>query len=163
MDPIKQYARFRNAKSAGINFELKINVYKIKTREEEMTKRTGACACGAVRYEVAGDPLLMHNCHCKGCQRLTGSAFKMGSYWPEDSVKIVSGSMTKYSREADSGRTVTSQFCKICGTTVVTIAEAQPGRIGLAVGTFDDTTWITNSNIIFVHLNKSGTVFQKTH
>jgi len=73
----------------------------------------------------------------------------MGSYWPEDSVKIVSGSMTKYSREADSGRTVTSQFCKICGTTVVTIAEAQPGRIGLAVGTFDDTTWITNPNNIY--------------
>ena len=149
MDPIKQFARFPNAKSAGINFELKINVYKIKTREEEMTKRTGACACGAVRYEVAGDPLLMHNCHCKGCQRLTGSAFKMGSYWPEDSVKIVSGSMTEYSRKADSGRTVTSQFCKICGTTVVTIAEAQPGRIGLAVGTFDDTTWITKPNNIY--------------
>ena len=114
-----------------------------------MTKRTGACACGAVRYEVAGDPLLMHNCHCKGCQRLTGSAFKMGSYWSENVVKTIQGDMTTYTRTADSGRTVQSKFCKVCGSTVVTMAEAQPDRICLAVGTFDDTTWITSPNNIY--------------
>ena len=113
-----------------------------------MTKRTGGCACGSIRYEVKGEPELIHNCHCKGCQRLTGSAFKMGSYWSENSVKILQGDMTTYTRTADSGRTVQSQFCNVCGTTVVTMAEAQPGRIGLAVGTFDDTTWITSPNNI---------------
>ena len=119
-----------------------------------MTKRTGACACRAVRYEVTGEPLLVHNCHCKACQRLTGSAFKMGSYWPEDSVKVVSGTMTTYTRKADSGRTVQSQFCEVCGTTVITVAEAQPGRVGLAVGTFDDTTWVTKPNNIFCSLKQ---------
>ena len=114
-----------------------------------MSTRTGGCACGSVRYEVNREPELMHNCHCKGCQRLTGSAFKMGSYWLEDSLKILKGDMTTYTRTADSGRTVESQFCKVCGTTVITMAEAQPGRVGLAVGIFDDTTWITSPKYIF--------------
>ena len=114
-----------------------------------MTNRTGGCACGSIRYEVHGEPEFIHNCHCKGCQRLTGSAFKMGSYWSENSVKLLQGDMTTYTRTADSGRTVQSQFCNVCGTTVVTMAEAQPGRVGLAVGTFDDTTWITSPNNIY--------------
>ncbi len=119
-----------------------------------MEKLTGACACGAVRYEVIGEPLLVHNCHCKSCQRLTGAAFKMGSYWSEESVKLVSGDMTTYSRKADSGRTVASRFCRVCGTTVFTLAEAQPGRVGIAVGTFDDTTWVTNPNHIYCSLKQ---------
>ena len=114
-----------------------------------MSTRTGGCACGSVRYEVNGEPELIHNCHCKGYQRLTGSAFKMGSYWLEDSLKILKGDMTTYTRTADSGRTVESQFRKVCGTTVITLAEAQPGRVGLAVGIFDDTPWITSPKYIF--------------
>ena len=114
-----------------------------------MKKRTGGCACGSIRYEVNGEPELIHNCHCKGCQRLTGSAFKMGSYWSENAVKIIQGDMMTYTRTADSGRTVQSKFCNVCGATVATMAEAQPGRIGLAVGTFDDTTWINLPNNIY--------------
>ena len=119
-----------------------------------MKKRTGACACGAIRYEVNGEPFLVHNCHCKSCQRLTGTAFKMGSYWSEESVRVVSGDMTTYSRKADSGRTVETKFCKVCGTTVFTFAEAQPGRVGIGVGTFDDTSWVTKPNNIFCNFKQ---------
>ena len=73
----------------------------------------------------------------------------MGSYWSEASVRVVSGDMTTYSRKADSGRTVETKFCKVCGTTVFTFAEAQPGRVGIGVGTFDDTSWVTKPNNIF--------------
>ncbi len=36
---------------------------------------SGGCACGAIRYECAAEPLYMGNCHCRDCQRATGSAY----------------------------------------------------------------------------------------
>lgn len=35
---------------------------------------TGGCYCGAVRYECAEEPLVMFNCHCRPCQRVSGGA-----------------------------------------------------------------------------------------
>ena len=96
-----------------------------------MEKRTGACACGAIRYEVTGEPFLVHNCHCKSCQRLTGTAFKMGSYWSEESVRVVSGDMTTYSRKADSGRTVETKFWFV-GRLFLRLQKRNPGVWGLA-------------------------------
>jgi len=36
----------------------------------------GGCACGAVRYRLTAPPLIVHACHCRDCQKLTGSAFR---------------------------------------------------------------------------------------
>ena len=38
-------------------------------------KLSGGCACGAIRYEWAADPLIMMNCHCRDCQKASGSAY----------------------------------------------------------------------------------------
>ena len=35
----------------------------------------GGCACGAIRYECAGAPRCMGNCHCTDCQQATGGAY----------------------------------------------------------------------------------------
>ena len=97
-----------------------------------MEKRTGACACGAIRYEVTGEPFLVHNCHCKSCQRLTGTAFKMGSYWSEESVRVVSGDMTTYSRKADSGALLKRNFARFVGRLFLRLQKHNQGVWGLA-------------------------------
>ena len=38
-------------------------------------QREGGCACGALRYRLASEPMFIHCCHCLNCQRQTGSAF----------------------------------------------------------------------------------------
>ena len=38
---------------------------------------TGGCQCGAIRYEVIGEPRQVVVCHCTDCQRQSGSAFGM--------------------------------------------------------------------------------------
>ncbi|MBO3760546.1 GFA family protein [Ciceribacter sp. L1K22] len=48
----------------------------------------GACRCGQVRLKVQGKPLMTMACHCKGCQRMTASAFSLSALFPEASVEI---------------------------------------------------------------------------
>lgn len=105
-------------------------------------KRTGGCACGALRYDVAGEPRLMAACHCKACQRRTGSAHGVGCFFKADDVQVVSGDYATYRRTADSGRVVTFRFCPECGTTVMWKGDAMPDGVAVAGGTFDETDWI---------------------
>ena len=52
------------------------------------TRVTGGCMCGAVRYECGADPIAMGNCHCRDCQRATGSAFAAAVLVPTSTVNI---------------------------------------------------------------------------
>ena len=40
-------------------------------------KIEGGCLCGKVRYSAKGDPVFVGVCHCKDCQKFTGSAFSV--------------------------------------------------------------------------------------
>ena len=104
--------------------------------------RTGQCACGAVRYEVVGEPRRVSVCHCKDCQRRTGSAFGIACYFLRASVRLLSGATRTYERRSDAGRRVRLRFCERCGTTVLWEAEVVPELVGIAAGTFDDTGWL---------------------
>ena len=99
----------------------------------------GGCVCGAVRYRVSGTPAVTSACHCRYCQRRTGSAFATLAYFDEANVRIVKGEVTQYEHRSDeSGRWLRTQFCPRCGTTVTIAVEARPGMRGIALGTLDD-------------------------
>ncbi|MBM3569040.1 MAG: GFA family protein [Alphaproteobacteria bacterium] len=51
----------------------------------------GRCTCGQVRYRLTGRPLFVHCCHCRWCQRETGSAFVLNAMIEADRVTIVAG------------------------------------------------------------------------
>ena len=109
-----------------------------------MNLKSGSCTCGEVKFEVKGDPVRIHNCHCKLCQRVTGSSFNLACYFPKESINLLSGELITYTRGSDSGRKIDFHFCKLCGTTIIWDVEASPNHQGLAGGTFDDTDWIEN-------------------
>jgi hypothetical protein len=50
--------------------------------------REGGCACGAVRYRLTAEPLIVHCCHCLNCQRQTGSAFVVNVLIEADQVEV---------------------------------------------------------------------------
>ena len=60
-----------------------------------MTRYTGGCLCGAVRYSVDAEPLPGRQllCHCVDCQKHTGTAFLSAMAFPSDAVAIT-GTMT---------------------------------------------------------------------
>ena len=51
----------------------------------------GGCSCGAVRYRMTSGPMFVHCCHCRWCQRETGSAFVLNAMIEADRVELVRG------------------------------------------------------------------------
>lgn len=103
---------------------------------------TGGCACGAVRYEAVGKPFRVSVCHCKQCQRRTGSAFGISCYFSKENVNILQGTLKMYQRLSDDGRWFRTQFCEVCGSTLLWHLEVLSEAIGIAGGSLDDTDWL---------------------
>ena len=80
---------------------------------------TGGCACGAIRYEISGEPLAMNDCQCRDCQRKSGTGH--GSYLtflrPNAEVKL-RGQAALWDITGDSGNVKTRGFCPTCGSPV---------------------------------------------
>ena len=74
------------------------------------TRFTGGCICGGVRYECAADPIAMGNCHCRDCQRASGSAYAPALLVPASAVSIT-GEVKYYDVTGDSGSIVQHGFC----------------------------------------------------
>jgi hypothetical protein len=111
-------------------------------------RHEGGCLCGSVRYVTHGEPLRVTVCHCKWCQRRTGSAFSVEPVFPQDKVEISGGPLAKYRHHSDeSGRWLDLEFCPKCGTTLGFTLEWRPGVRVVDAGTFDDPGWIEAARI----------------
>jgi hypothetical protein len=96
---------------------------------------SGGCACGSVRYE-AGAAVLMMNCHCRDCQRASGSAYAAFVVVPKDSFRS-SGMLHSYECIGGSGKKIRRRFCPACGSPVVIEVDAAPGIVALLAGSLD--------------------------
>ena len=67
-----------------------------------MMAYAGACACGAVRYEIAAEPIRGFQCQCRDCQRDTGSGHASVMVFPRAAMSVT-GPVTEDLRTADSG------------------------------------------------------------
>ena len=108
--------------------------------------RIAHCCCGSLRAEATREPAFLGACHCTECQRRTGSAFGVGTYFPKEQVHT-EGPSKVYVRGSDSGRKIEFHFCPDCGSTVFWYGELFPDLIGIAFGAFADpsTPWPTLS------------------
>jgi len=102
----------------------------------------GGCLCGEVRYRTTAKPLRITICHCRFCQRLTGSAYLVEPIFAREHVVFEGRPTTTYGHRSDtSGKRVTLHFCGTCATTVCLELERFPDILGLCGGTFDDPNW----------------------
>ena len=102
-----------------------------------MANITGGCLCGRVRYTVTGEPAFSGLCHCRNCQRYTGSAFEALIAFPAASVSV-QGELKTYDDTGDSGQPVHRHFCPNCGSGVVNEVDVLPGVMIVLAGTLDD-------------------------
>ncbi|MBB5276175.1 hypothetical protein HNR26_002227 [Rhizobium rosettiformans] len=96
---------------------------------------TGACQCGAIRYEAEVDPQAVGICHCTDCQRLTGSAYRVTAPAISNSFQFTSGVPRRYRKIGDSGQPSDQFFCGDCGSPLW--RESSDGEIGIRLGTID--------------------------
>lgn len=113
----------------------------------------GGCVCGGVRYVVRGNPERVTICHCAWCQRRTGSAFGIEAVFKLEKVMMSDGLLKTYRHVSDeSGRWLDQHFCSTCGSNIGFMLEAVPGIRTIAVGTFDDPSWIDAAKHQFRHV-----------
>src|SRR5215218_1541367 len=95
--------------------------------EEPMADvHTGGCLCKGIRYEFSNDPLMTVSCYCRDCQHVTGSLFTTVSAIPRAAFRLLSEDLGSFTVTAASGRGVTREFCKVCGSSLFTKAEMVP-------------------------------------
>ena len=98
----------------------------------------GGCACGAVRYRLGSAPMFVHCCHCRDCQRQTGSAFVINALIETDRITILSGRPKPVAVPTESGRPHEIHRCADCGTALWSDYGGRPALRFVRVGTLDD-------------------------
>ena len=128
-----------------------------------MTVHQGGCLCGSVRYGTSGDPVRVTICHCRFCQRATGSAYMVEPIFRLEELRVTSGVPAVYDlKSAGSGKIVHVHFCQACGTKLYLTFERFAGYCGVYAGTFDDPDWFAigpeNTKHIFRDVARHDTI-----
>lgn len=77
-------------------------------------KIEGGCTCGEVRYDVLSTPLIVHCCHCRWCQRQTGTAFALNALIEAEHVRVTQGDVEILAVASPSGKGQTIARCQSC-------------------------------------------------
>jgi hypothetical protein len=99
----------------------------------------GGCTCRAVRYRMTSKPLFVHCCHCRWCQRETGSAFALNAMIEADRVQLLAGDVIAIDTPSQSGKGQRISRCPTCEVAVwSTYAGAGDAIRFIRVGTLDE-------------------------
>lgn len=110
---------------------------------------TGGCACGALRYEIADEPMVMGDCQCRDCQRTSGTGH--GSYltFPNRKAVTLTGRATQWGLVSDSGNAKTRGFCPTCGAPVYLTFAAAPDLFTVHAASLDDPARYSPQMVIY--------------
>ena len=122
---------------------------------------TGSCLCGQVQYTANTDPAIIAVCHCKNCQRQTGTAFSVIVGIPKSALSI-QGKLKRFSDTGDSGQTVDRNFCPECGSPIMSNVAVMPELTFIKAGTLDDTSWLDPRMHIYCDVHNDGALYPNT-
>ena len=82
--------------------------------EFDETSLEGGCDCGGVRYRMTSMPIFVHCCHCRWCQRESGSAFALNAMIEADRVVLLHGKPELVDTPSNSGKGQKFHRCPTC-------------------------------------------------
>jgi len=85
----------------------------LRRRETTMTTHACSCFCGAVKFEVTGEPVAMGICHCESCRHWSAGPVNAFTLWHPDAVKVTQGAdqIGSFAKTPFSHR----KWCRQCG------------------------------------------------
>jgi hypothetical protein len=124
-----------------------------------MMDRDGGCACGKVRYRLRDDPIVVHCCHCRSCQRESGSAFAVNAVIEADRVELLGETPERIDTPSDSGRGQAVFRCPDCKVALWShYGGAGDTANFVRAGTLDDPAACPPDAHIFVRSKQSWVV-----
>lgn len=127
----------------------------------------GGCACGAIRFRLTSKPMFVNCCHCRDCQRQTGSAFVINAVIETDRFAITQGKPRRVTVPTDSGRPHDIYRCAKCQTALWSDYGRRKVVRFVRVGTLDrpaalkpDAHIFTRSKLPWVVLPKNAPAFK---
>jgi hypothetical protein len=105
----------------------------------ESVTHEGGCTCRYVRYRTISKPMFVHCCHCRWCQRETGTAFALNALIEADRVELLHGEVEVIDTPSNSGKGQRISRCPQCRIAL----WSNYGGLGdlvrfIRVGTLDD-------------------------
>jgi hypothetical protein len=128
-------------------------------------QREGGCACGALRYRLASEPMFVHCCHCLSCQRQTGSAFVVNLMIEAERVELLAGEPQAIDTPRDDGSVQRVFRCPQCQVAIYS-EYGRPEVLFVRAGTLDapreivpDVHIFTRSKVDWVTLPEGAAAF----
>ena len=110
---------------------------------------TGGCSCGAVRYRLTNTPLIVHCCHCRNCQRQTGSAFVINAIIESSCVELSGVAPVVVAVPRDDGSVQRVYRCPHCQVALMS-EYGRPHATFVRAGTLDDPSAVEPDVHIYV-------------
>ena len=98
---------------------------------------TGGCRCGKVRIRIDTAPLLTMACHCRGCQRMTSSAFSLSASIPDKGFSVTQGETAIGGLHGEAQH----HFCAYCMSWTFTRMQALGPFVNVRPTMLDDASW----------------------
>lgn len=94
----------------------------------------GRCLCGAITFELAGEPASLALCHCRSCRLAAGATPVAWATWPRAALRPLTGRPQWFA----SSPGVRRGFCRACGSSLLYESDRAPGELDVAIAALDD-------------------------
>lgn len=119
------------------------------TEGKSGSRHEGGCACGEIRYEFGGQPIMSVHCHCRDCQQSSGSGAATVIAVEAAEFHLLRGVPRSYAYRGDSGQPVRRYFCADCGAPLFSEADVLQNLRFVRAASLDDSSWVKPSAHIY--------------
>jgi len=112
------------------------------------TTLSGGCNCGAVRFELTEAPTDAVYCHCRRCQRRSGTAASPSALVPRATLRIISGEKSLRAWQPGDGARG-KWFCGECGSSLFAGDPRRDDPVGIRLGAFDGDPGVRPNRRVF--------------